>query len=182
VAVAAAGRKTADGRGIALSRLGPRCPQLARWLEELLGSALAALGSDGILAGVGEERARLGSFRGAARAYYLGAGTGLCEACKGPEGIGPAPAPPLYELAGRQGIPFEDLVSARVWPNQHLVEDLLDLLRARRGQLGFERVVLGGHLRGAVSAEELSQRLGLEVLLSRLPHPAVFGAAASVLE
>ncbi len=182
VGVAAPGVKSRDGRGIALSRLGPRIPEMSFWLEDLLGVRLPPLGSDGVLAGVGEERARLGSFRGATRAYYLAAGTGLAEAVKDGPSIGPGPFPPLYELCGRDDLPFEDLVSARVWPNPHLHSDLLDLLRARQRALDFQRVVLGGHLRSAVDVNELSRLLvGVEVVVSRLPYPAVFGAAALAL-
>lgn len=176
VGVAAPGIKSPDGRGIAVSRLGPRILDLAAFLEEQLGVRLPALGSDGVLAGVGEDRARLGSFRGVTRAYYLAAGTGLAEAVKDGKSIGPGPAPPLYELTGRDGKSFEDLVSARVWPNPHLLSDLSDLLRAR-GR--FDRVVLGGHFRSAVDVSQLD--VGCEVVISRLPFPAVFGAAALAL-
>jgi len=181
VGVAAPGVKSPDGRGIALARLGPRIPEMSAWLEAHLGVRLPPLGSDGVLAGVGEERASLGSFRGVTRAYYLAAGTGLAEAVKNGALIGAAANPPLYELRGRNGLPFEDLVSARVWPNPRLLEDLVDLLRARRESFDFQRVVLGGHLRSAVDPEAVGRAVGAEVVVSRLPYPAVFGAAALAL-
>jgi hypothetical protein len=89
VAACAPGLKTADGRGIEVLRHGPRAPRLAADLERRLaelGIALerpiGPLGSDGDAAGLGEERAARGAFRGARTAYWLGGGTGVAEALK----------------------------------------------------------------------------------------------------
>lgn len=83
------GLHTADGRGIAVCRHGPRSPML---LEELVkecarrGLNLSApppdLQSDGRAAAWGEEVARGGQLAGVASAYYVGAGTGLAEGLK----------------------------------------------------------------------------------------------------
>jgi hypothetical protein len=83
------GLKTADRRGIRVSRNGPRVPDLAERIERGLRSAglrlvapLGALASDGHCCGIGEEHATSGALRGARDAYYLGGGTGLPEALK----------------------------------------------------------------------------------------------------
>ena len=87
LAIATAGPKTADGRGIELWRRGPRAPQL---LDDLLAS-LAAKGfapeppptrlfDDGIAAAAGELFAADGALFGAREALYIGPGTGVAEA------------------------------------------------------------------------------------------------------
>jgi len=89
VGVAMPGLKTADARGIAFARHGPRCEEFLDTLEVLLRSEglefaapIRRLESDGACAGVGEEYAADGALRGAECAYYLGGGTGLAEALK----------------------------------------------------------------------------------------------------
>jgi hypothetical protein len=89
VGVAMPGLKTADVRGIAFARHGPRCEEFLDALEVLLRSEglefaapIRRLESDGACAGVGEEFAADGALRGAECAYYLGGGTGLAEALK----------------------------------------------------------------------------------------------------
>ena len=81
------GLKTADGRGLAFARNGPRIPEFAERLTELLvceGVELAApigeLLGDGWCAGVGETWGEGGALHGWRTAYYLGGGTGLAEA------------------------------------------------------------------------------------------------------
>ena len=81
------GLKTADGRGIAVMRRGPRIPDYLDRLEKLLaegGLALARpvarLSSDGEACAHGERIDAHGLLRGIACAYYLGGGTGLAEA------------------------------------------------------------------------------------------------------
>ena len=81
------GLKTADGRGIAVMRRGPRIPDYLDRLERLLaegGLALerpvARLSSDGEACAHGERIDAQGLLRGISCAYYLGGGTGLAEA------------------------------------------------------------------------------------------------------
>ena len=81
------GLKTADGRGIAVAKNGPRCVDLVAELEAALvaeGVALAAplpaLMSDGLACGLGERLAAAGALRDVQQAWYFGGGTGLAEA------------------------------------------------------------------------------------------------------
>ncbi|MFN0007822.1 MAG: hypothetical protein ACKVXR_07930 [Planctomycetota bacterium] len=81
------GLKTADGRGIAVMRWGPRIPGYLDRLEALLAESGLALGrpvsrlsSDGEACAHGERIDARGLLRGIGCAYYLGGGTGLAEA------------------------------------------------------------------------------------------------------
>lgn len=81
------GLKTADGRGIAVMRRGPRIPDYLDHLERLLaegglalGRHVARLSSDGEACAHGERIDAHGLLRGIGCAYYLGGGTGLAEA------------------------------------------------------------------------------------------------------
>jgi len=83
------GLKTADRRGVAVMRNGPRLPRLLEGLEERLASLgvplatpLRALHSDGDAAAWGEETAQEGSFAAVRSAYALCPGTGLAEGLK----------------------------------------------------------------------------------------------------
>jgi hypothetical protein len=125
VGVGAPGLKTPDGRGIALSRNGPRIPELVPRLEQRLalgGLELArpigALTSDGDDCGRGEEVDRQGLFRGVQNAYYVGGGTGLAEALKLRGRIVPFDQarrwiPKAWELPSRTGRNFEEALSTR---------------------------------------------------------------------
>lgn len=81
------GLKTADGRGIAVMRRGPRIPDYLDRLEALLAEAgltlerpVARLSSDGEACAHGERIDAHGLLRGISCAYYLGGGTGIAEA------------------------------------------------------------------------------------------------------
>ncbi len=83
------GVKTADKRGIAAMANGPRMPNFAAEIEQLLnntGIALATpiikLGSDADYCGIGEEYATNGALRNIKNGYYLGGGTGAADALK----------------------------------------------------------------------------------------------------
>jgi hypothetical protein len=83
------GLKTADGRGIAVMRNGPRIPDYLDRLEAMLAAGglvltrpVARLSSDGEASAHGEEMDEHGLLRGIACAYYVGGGTGLAEALK----------------------------------------------------------------------------------------------------
>lgn len=87
LAIATAGPKTADERGIELWRRGPRAPHL---LDDLLASlatrgfapepAPTRLFDDGIAAAAGELFAADGALLGAREALFIGPGTGVAEA------------------------------------------------------------------------------------------------------
>ena len=81
------GLKTADGRGIAVMRWGPRIPDYLDRLEVMLadgglslGRPVSRLSSDGEACAHGERTGARGLLRGIGCAYYLGGGTGLAEA------------------------------------------------------------------------------------------------------
>lgn len=81
------GLKTADGRGIAVMRWGPRIPDYLDRLEVLLaggglalGRSITRLSSDGEACAHGERIDARGLLREIGCAYYLGGGTGLAEA------------------------------------------------------------------------------------------------------
>lgn len=83
------GIKTADKRGIAVLKNGPRiidyADQIERELSELgvkLTAPIAEIGSDAYYCGIGEEYATEGYFRGVNNSYYLGGGTGAADALK----------------------------------------------------------------------------------------------------
>lgn len=125
VGICAPGLKTADGRGIALVRNGPRIPDFLDRLESRLsraGLALVApippLLSDGVACGLGEAVHPHGAFRGVRDAYYVGGGTGLAE-CLLLDGrvIGfddvASRARKAWELVASSGRTFEDELSMR---------------------------------------------------------------------
>jgi predicted NBD/HSP70 family sugar kinase len=87
VGICMPGLKTADGRGIAVMRRGPRIPDFLDRFEALLaerGIELARpvtrLSSDGEACAHGERIDAQGLLRGVGCAYYLGGGTGIAEA------------------------------------------------------------------------------------------------------
>ncbi len=80
------GVKTADARGVAMMRNGPRIPDLLDRLESRLADMrvrverpIAALVADGDACAVGESVDAHGLLRDVANAYYIGGGTGLAE-------------------------------------------------------------------------------------------------------
>jgi len=87
VGICMPGLKTADGRGIAVMRRGPRIPDFLDRLEALvagrgieLARPVTRLSSDGEACAHGERIDAQGLLRGVACAYYLGGGTGIAEA------------------------------------------------------------------------------------------------------
>jgi hypothetical protein len=89
VGVCFPGLKTADGRGLAVVRNGPRIPDFLDRLEERLDRSSLELAhpippllSDGDACGIGENVHVHGMLRAASSAYYIGGGTGLAEALK----------------------------------------------------------------------------------------------------
>ena len=99
LAIATAGPKTTDGRGIELWRRGPRAPRL---LDNLL-AHLATKGfspepapkrlfDDGLAAAAGELEAADGALLGVREALYIGPGTGVAEAYVSGGQLAPWPA------------------------------------------------------------------------------------------
>lgn len=83
------GLKTADGRGLAVVRNGPRNPRFLDQLEQelarrdvVLSAPIAGLASDADACGLGEDLALDGAFRNVEHALYIGGGTGLAEVAK----------------------------------------------------------------------------------------------------
>jgi hypothetical protein len=190
--VAMPGIKTADRRGIAWARNGPRIPDLLAQLEQELAAAgcalvapAAGLYSDGDCCGWGERHAVGGLFRGVRNAWYVGGGTGLAEALL-------LAGEPLeldtlagrvdkaWQLPWRDGASFEDVLSLRGLNARAggAVEQLVDTsggrealeaaalalaeLAARRAR---EVAALG---RGPLERFVVGQRLGLLLADGRL--------------
>jgi hypothetical protein len=116
------GLKTADGRGIAVLRRGPRVPdyldRLAVLLQEaglVLARPVLRLSSDGEACAVGEQFEPRGALRGVSNAYYLGGGTGVAEA--------------LVVEGKILGFDFLANFARKAWqieaPGGHVVEDLI---------------------------------------------------------
>lgn len=126
VGIAMPGLKTADERGIAFARHGPRSPDFVDKLQALLGSdgleleaPIGRLESDGACAAVGEEYATGGLMSGPECAYYLGGGSGLAEALKLNGAIVPLDSvqswfPRAWTLREPfEGASYDDVLSAR---------------------------------------------------------------------
>jgi len=125
------GRKTPDGRGIAVLRNGPRIPDYLDQLEQALAARsvrhanpIAALGSDADHCGLGEQYHDTGLFRGVNHAYYLGCGTGLADALKlGGQVVSMDDAgawlAKSWAMNSALGPSFEELVSARAIQDVH---------------------------------------------------------------
>lgn len=122
VAMCMPGIKTADGRGIAVARNGPRIPDFLDRLEERLAAdglplarPIRRLSSDGLACGFGEEADASGLFRDVSNAYYVGGGTGLAESVKLDGRILGVDALPgwrkAWQLERTPGRSFEDVVS-----------------------------------------------------------------------
>lgn len=119
------GLKTADKRGIAVLKNGPRMPRFAEELErELVTEGLelerpiVELHSDGEACAMGEECDVQGLLRDVEDAYYLGAGTGLAEAFKLAGAIVGMDAlkgtlPKAWQMESSLGVGFEELLSMR---------------------------------------------------------------------
>jgi|UPI0003656320 predicted NBD/HSP70 family sugar kinase len=89
VGIGMPGIKTADKRGIAVLKNGPRIIDYADQIERRLLergvkliAPIAEIGSDAYYCGIGEEYATEGYFRGVNNSYYLGGGTGAADALK----------------------------------------------------------------------------------------------------
>ncbi len=89
VGIGMPGIKTADKRGIAVLKNGPRMIDYADQIENKLRrlgiqmvTPIAEIGSDAYYCGIGEEYASEGYFRGVTNSYYLGGGTGAADALK----------------------------------------------------------------------------------------------------
>jgi predicted NBD/HSP70 family sugar kinase len=119
------GLKTADRRGIAVLRNGPRMPAFAAQLERELGveglrlhRPIGALVADGDACAWGERCDAHGSLLGVDNAYVLGAGTGLAEAfVLDGEIVGldalRASLAKAWQMESRGGGSFEDRLSMR---------------------------------------------------------------------
>lgn len=151
IGIAMPGLKTADERGIAFARHGPRSPDFLDKLQALLGSEgleleapLQRLESDGACAGLGEDYAQGGLLRGVDCAYYLGGGSGVAEALKVNGALVPLDSvqswfPKAWSLwEPLEGRSYDDALSARGinaqfralapqaagFPEEHAVDDL----------------------------------------------------------
>ena len=125
VGIALPGAKTADGRGTAVVRNGPRIPEFLDRLELRLARAgielvapIAPLVSDGLAAGLGEDAREHGLFRDVDDAYLIGGGTGVAECFKlGRRVVGldelAGSVAKAWELRARSGCSFDDALSAR---------------------------------------------------------------------
>jgi len=125
VGIGAPGLKTADGRGLAVVRNGPRIPSYAERVEEGVAAAgielvrpIGPLTGDGDNCGRGEEVDRHGQFRDVANVYYIGGGTGLAEALKLRGRLVTFDAvrdwmPKAWQMTSERGRNFEDSLSTR---------------------------------------------------------------------
>ena len=197
--VAAPGRKTTDGRGIADARNLPADPDWLGRLDDLLDETFrvpARLTSDAEAALVGERVVANGALVGHANALYLGPGTGLGVALLH-EGV-PHRVPRDRWNHARAGTPVEDaatLAAATRAPARFraalagVLRDVIGWATASRVRpdVVLVRSRSGAALR-AVEFEELeaalddaAQRAGVEVLLEPTvtgPHVACAGALA----
>jgi hypothetical protein len=119
------GVKSADGRGVAVMRNGPRLPNFLAQLESGLAQAglklsapIQALLSDGEACAHGENLGLEGHLVGVRNAYYLGGGSGLAEACKiDGEVVDMNALRPwmrkAWQMEDADGNNYEDLASAR---------------------------------------------------------------------
>ncbi len=89
IGVCMPGLKTANGRGIAVMKNGPRIPDFLERFEEALAAGglhlaqpVLRLSGDGEACAHGEEAGAQGALRGVACAYYVGGGTGIAEGIK----------------------------------------------------------------------------------------------------
>jgi hypothetical protein len=125
IGIGAPGLKTADGRGLAVVRNGPRIPDYARRIEEGVAAAglelvrgIGPLSGDGDNCGRGEEVDRHGQFRDVPNVYYVGGGTGLAEALKLRGRLVAFDAvrewlPKAWRMTSERGRNFEDSLSTR---------------------------------------------------------------------
>jgi hypothetical protein len=177
--VAMPGLKTADGRGLAWLRHGPRAarfldlvferlaPRVADWLAPPLG-----LYSDAVAALEGERAAEGGLLAGLHGAWYLGGGTGLAEAALVD---GRAVAlddsrlgwPRAWELDAGAGASFEQRLSMGA-----LIERCGGFPEAAAGD-GRVRAVLGAAARDLARLVELRARAWREARLGELERVVV---------
>lgn len=175
------GIATVGGRGVAVSRHGPRLPRLLDDLEEGLrerGFALEGgaqrLLADGEAAGWGEELAEQGRFRGVASALWVACGTGVAEAWKLAGRVAPQaemrvrlPAPWALEL--RPGRVAEDLVSMRAVNAAYTARS-----GAERAGVLLEEAAAAGERRAREVLETMARDLA-DFLLARLRDVALAG-------
>ena len=123
LACAAPGRRTADGRGLAVVRNGPRLPELCDRLEQRLieggfelSRPVATLVGDDVAGAHGELHGEGGALRAADVGLYVGGGTGVAEALCAEgrvETLGRLGLAPAYLLRDGAGNLWEDRVSMR---------------------------------------------------------------------
>jgi len=125
VGVGLPGLKTADGRGLAVVRNGPRIPDYASRLEARLADGglelerpIGPLSSDGDNCGRGENADRQGLFQDVLSVYYVGGGTGVAEALKLDGRLVPFDETrgwleKAWQLTALGGHNFEDALSTR---------------------------------------------------------------------
>jgi hypothetical protein len=211
LALACAGAKTADRRGIAHALHGPSAPRFLEQLEARLAQAgasferpIAGLYSDGRCAALAEWAAEGGAFAGARWGYFLQAGTGLAEAVlwdgsvRALDELQP-PWPRAYEMDW-QGASFEDALRLEAFDRADERERsvvLAELIWRRARQLArcrgatLERVVLAPALAeraGSALERTLADSSGADdppppaVVASRIQQGGVLGAVAAAWE
>ena len=196
LAVATAGPKTGDGRGIALWRRGPRIPAL---LDDLL-AALAAQGfqparrptrlfDDGRAAAAGELAAVDGALRGVREALYIGPGTGVAEAyvSGGKLHTWPAAIRPAYAEPLANGTLFGDAVALSEERDARTSFSALGRLIELRveqfaaaGRPPFERIVVGAKGGELLAREAPDGRLHQALGTDREVSPSSLYAAAAL--
>lgn len=169
LAIATAGPKNEDGRGIALWRRGPRAPRL---LDDLLAELSrqgftpapgpTRLFDDGTAAAAGELAATNGTLRGATEALYIGPGTGVAEAYISAGQLAPWPATiqPAYAEPMPSGVTYGEPIQVSVTygdaialagqadltPTFTALAKLIALRKEQFAALGlppFERITIG---------------------------------------
>ena len=177
--VAMPGLKTADGRGLAWLRHGPRAPRFLDDVFERLAPRVAdwlappqGLFSDAVAALEGERVAEGGLLAGLRGAWYLGGGTGLAEAAL-VDGRAVAVDdarlgwPRAWELEAGAGASFEQRLSMAA-----LVERCGGFPEARAGDLRV-RAVLAEAARDLAWLVELRARAWREAGLGELERVVV---------
>ncbi|MBL8861883.1 MAG: ROK family protein [Planctomycetes bacterium] len=191
------GRKTADGRGVAVIRHGPRDPDLvgalarglaARGLE--LARPLPPLASDGVAGALGEQWAARGLLRETRDALYLAGGSGLAEALlvggrvRALDAL-ETPLPKAFEVRCADGGNYEDALAPGGWARAARLTDAtglhaagdapVDWARALRVEPRVAGEVLGRAAR-ALADYTLDRLARLRALSSFAPERAVVGA------
>jgi len=182
VGVCLPGLKTADGRGVAVLRRGPRMPAFAEELERQLAvralpleRPITRLWDDGDAAAWGEEWAAQGVLAGVANAYVVAPGTGVAEGLKVDGAF-----PPLASLRDQLPAPWSTGDEDRL--GMHGLHAALGGAgtidaRARRGEAAAcaHLSAWSGHL-GAFLAGRLAALAGLGIEVERVVVGARGGA------